>query len=170
VTTGTLSLYELAEEATALDALTAMDEGEWSDEADALFNELAAKLVLKADAFGAYVRNCEAEADAIKTEETRLAARRKALETKATNLKKYALTALQRMDRDTVTGTVFTLKVQRNAPSVVVGVPAESLPTRFQRVVPETITADKTAISAALKAGDAVEGCELVSTYSLRVK
>jgi hypothetical protein len=43
-----LSLYDLAEEAVALDDLTAMDDGEWTPEADALATELMDKLVAKA--------------------------------------------------------------------------------------------------------------------------
>jgi len=168
--TDTLTLYELAEEATALDALTAMDDGEWTDEADALFDELAAKLVMKADSFGGYVKNTEAMIDAIKTEELRLTARRKALENKIASLKRYAMGALQRMDRDTVDGTIFTLKVQRNAPSVTVLVVADQLPPEYQRVVPATVTPDKTAIGQALKAGVEIDGCELTTTYSLRIK
>ena len=74
-----MHLYELAEEAVALEELCAMDQGEWTDEHETLAQDLSAKLVAKADAFGGYLKSLEGRAATIKEEETRLAARRKAL-------------------------------------------------------------------------------------------
>jgi len=166
----TLTLYELAEERVALDALIAMDEGEWTDEAANLADELAGKLALKADAFGGFVREMEANASAIKEEETRLASRRKSIEGKRDWLMRRALFALQTMGRNRVEGSLFTLAVQNNPPSVQVDVLPGALPAAFVRIIPQTLEADKSAIKAALKAGEIIDGCSLVQAQSLRIK
>lgn len=53
--------------------------------------------------------------------------------------------------------------------AVVVDVAAELLPEKFQRVK-TTCDADKTAIKAALKSGEIVEGARLEKRHSLQVK
>ena len=166
----TLTLYELGEEQAALDALVSMDEGEWTADHEALEQELTAALVLKADKFGAYVQSLTATVDAIKTEQDRLAARRKTMENTVARLKRYALMALQTMDRDKVSGTLYTIGVQRNPPTVQVDVPADALDDEFVRIVPESRDINKFAIGVALKAGQSIPGCFLTSTYSLRIR
>ena len=166
----TLTLYELGEEQAALDALVAMDDGEWTDEHEALAGELAAQLVLKADAFGAYVAGLTATADAIRAEQDRLAVRRKSIETSVARLKRYGLIALQAAGRDKVAGTLFSLGVQQNPPSVRVDVAPDELEDQYVRVIPEAREPNKAAIGAALKQGQSIYGCYLTSTYSLRIR
>ncbi len=165
-----LTLYELADEALALDALFAMDEGEVTPESEALAVELTGKLAQKADHFGGFVRSLEAHAAACKAEEERLRERRKALENKAQWLKRVGLESLQHMQRLRVEGELFTLAVQNNPPSVVVSVLADALPAAFVRIIPEVREPDKTAIARALKAGEVIDGCALVQTQSLRIR
>jgi hypothetical protein len=165
-----LTLYELSEEQAALDALVAMDQGEWTDAHEALAGELAAHMVLKADAFGAYVAGLTATVDAIRAEQDRLAVRRKALEASVARLKRYGLIALQAAGRDKIVGTLFTLGVQQNPPSVQVEVAAEALDDQYVRVIPESREINKAAIGAALKQGQTIAGCSLTSTYSLRIR
>jgi hypothetical protein len=166
----TLTLYELAEERIALDDILAMDEGEVTPEAEALADELVGRMALKADAFGGFVRELEASAAAIREEETRLAARRKSVEGKVTWLKAKALFALQAMDRPRVEGSLFTLAIQNNPPSVRVDVLPANLPAAFVRTVPATLEVDRVALGKALKAGEAIVGCALVQTQSLRIR
>lgn len=165
-----LTLYELAEEQAALDDLVAMDHAEWTDDTEALASELIAQFVLKVDAFGAYVAGITATVDAIKAEQERLAARRKALETSVARLKRYGLVALQAAGRDKIAGTLFTLGVQQNPPSVQVEVTADALEDQYVRVIPESREINKAAIGAALKQGQTIAGCSLTSTYSLRIR
>jgi hypothetical protein len=167
--TPTLSLYDLAEEAVALDGLTAMDEGEWTPEAEALAIELTAKLVAKADTFGAYMQTLSAQDVSINDEITRLAARRKAILNKSARLKRYALMAMQTMDQTKIEGKLFTLTVQQTPPSVEV-VDDSALPAEYVRIVPESKAPDKVAIAKALKAGVEVPGCFLTTTQTLRIR
>lgn len=166
----TLTLRELSEEALALDDLLAMDDGEFTPEAEALAVGLAEQLAAKADGFGAYLRELEAQDDALAAEAARIAARKKAIAGRAARLKVYGLMALQRMERPKVAGTLFTLAVQNNPPSVQVSVGVEALPEQFVRVIPEQREADKVALKEALKRGEVIEGVALVVTQSLRVR
>lgn len=164
-----LSLRDLAEERLALDDLLAMDEGEETPEAEALAMELAAQMVRKADAFGSYVREREATAAAIADEINRLTVRRKAITHATERLMRYAQMALEVMDRPRIEGTLFTLAIQKNPPSVMID-PDAVLPPEYVRVVPESRAPDKKAIGDALKRGDEVPGCRLESTTTLRIK
>lgn len=165
-----MHLYELADEAVALDALCAMDEGEWTDEHEQLAQELAGKLAAKADAFGGYLKTLEARASAIKGEEVRLATRRKAVENHVQRLKTYALIALEHMGKQKVEGTLFTLTMAKNPPSVKVHVAASDLSDEYVRVIPESREPDKQKLLTALKAGHEIAGVELVQGTSLRVR
>jgi len=165
-----LHLYDLAEEAVALDDLLAMDDGEWTDEAEALATELAGKLATKADAFGGYLRGLEAQDEALAAEIARLTARRRAVIARTAKLKQYGLLALQRMERPKVAGDLFTLAVQNNPPAVTLTVGADALPPQYVRVIPEQREPDKTAIRDALKRGETIDGATLTTTQSLRVR
>lgn len=165
-----LHLYDLAEEAVALDDLLAMDDGEWTDEAEALATELAGKLATKADAFGGYLRGLEAQDETLAAEIARLTARRRAVITRTAKLKQYGLLALQRMERPKVAGDLFTLAVQNNPPAVTLTVGADALPPQYVRIIPEQREPDKTAIRDALKRGETIDGATLTTTQSLRVR
>jgi hypothetical protein len=165
-----MHLYDLAEEAVALDDLLAMDEGEWTAEAEALANELAGKLATKADAFGGYLRGLEAQDETLAAEIARLTARRRAVVARTAKLKQYGLLALQRMERPKVAGDLFTLAVQNNPPSVSLTVGVDALPAQYVRTIPEQREPDKTAIRDALKRGEIIDGAALVTTQSLRIR
>ncbi|MBY0490665.1 MAG: siphovirus Gp157 family protein [Gemmatimonadaceae bacterium] len=166
-----LSLYDLCDEARALDDLVGMDDGEWSAEHEALHTPLMEALVAKADGFGSYVRDLEQRVEVIKIEEERLAARRKRLESRVKWMKEYAVTALLLADRKKLEGTLFTLAVQKNPDSVAVSVLPDALPPEYVRVIPEVREPDKKGLLSALEAGVAIPGVELAPpTYHLRIR
>jgi hypothetical protein len=166
-----LTLYDLSEEARALDDLSAMDDGEWTPEAEALATQLMDALVAKADAFGAYVRDLELREEVLANEIQRLTARKKRTTTRLAWMKAYAASCLQRMDRPRIEGTRFTLAIQKNPPSVLVNVLPDALPEQFVRVIPEQREPDKKALLEAVKNGAEIDGVELAPvTYHLRVR
>lgn len=165
-----LSLYDLAEETLALDALLGMDAGECTPESDALAQELATAMAKKADAFGVYVRTLDTAAATITDEVDRLTQRKRAITNKVERLKRYGLMALTAMDRPRVEGALFTLSVQANQPKVEVATTVDALPAEYVRIIPESREPDKVAIGKALKAGVAIEGCSLTVTSSLRIR
>jgi hypothetical protein len=166
-----LTLYDLCEEASALDALVGMDDGEWTEEAEALHTPLMQALVEKADGFGGYVRDLEQRAAVIQQEEERLAARRKRIEARIQWMKSYAVASLTAANRTKLEGTLFTLSLQKNPPSVHVTVLPDALPAEFVRVIPERREPDKKALLDALKAGATIPGAELSpTTHHLRIR
>lgn len=165
-----LTLYDLADEALALDDLAAMDDGEWTPEHEALATTLIEQLVQKADAFGGYVKELESREEAIAAEITRLQARKKAVTNRLQWLKSYGCAVLQRMGRPRIEGAAFTLAVQSNPPKVEVSVLPDALPSEFVRVVPELREPDRAALAKALKAGAVIPGVTLVTTQSLRIR
>lgn len=170
--TETLTLQDLADEAIALDAIIGMDEGEYSEDTEALERDLAEKLATKGDAYGDFMRDRETKIGALKAEEQRLAARRRTLENQVARVKLYAAHALQRMNRTKVEGERWTLSLAKNPPRVVLAddVLPELLPPGFQRVIPAKVEADVNAIKDALKLGDSLDFARLETTYSVRVR
>jgi hypothetical protein len=168
----TLTMQELADEAAALDAIIAMDEGDYTEDTEALEQELAAKLATKGDGYGDWLRDRETRAAALKAEEQRLAARRKTLENQVERVKRYAAHALERMGRTKIEGERWTLSLAKNPPRVVLDdsvVPA-LLPPGFQRLIPAKVEVDMVAVKEALKLGDSLEWARLETTYSVRVR
>jgi hypothetical protein len=165
-----LSLYELSEEALALDDLAAMDDGEWLPELEELATGLIEKLVEKADAFGGYVRDLEAREEILDAEIKRLSDRKKRVATRITWMKSYGCTVLQRMGRPRIEGTRFTLALQNNPPRVDVTVLPDALPPEYVRVIPEQREPDKKALLQALKGGADIPGVSMTQTQSLRIR
>ena len=114
-----------------------------------------------------YIKNLKAEADAIKTEIDNLKARHDAAKNKAERLTAYI--------KDLLAGEKFqTAKVAisyRSTASVEINPDvffARAANGKYFRVKdPE---ADKKAIAAAIKAGETIEGAELVSKTSMTIK
>lgn len=167
---GTLTLRDLADEARALDELVWMDEGDWTDATQALYEEHAGKLADKADGFGTYVAGLVAHAEAVKAEMDRLSATHKRLAGHADALKRYALAQMERMGKTEVPGELYTLKIQKNPPSVAVTVLLGALPPEFVRVIPEQREADKKALLAALKGGATIDGVTLTQSTRLVIR
>lgn len=167
----TLTLYDLCEEAQALDALVGMDDSEWTPEHEQLHTPLMEALVQKADGFGAYLKDLETRAEVLRIEEERLAARRRRVEARVKWMKQYAVSALLSANRPKLEGTLFTLAVQKNPDSVEVSVLPDALPEQFVRVIPETREPDKKALLSALKAGETITGAAIAApTYHLRIR
>lgn len=111
-----------------------------------------------------YIKNLLSDADAIKAEKDKLADREKRCRSKADSLKRYLADNLQ--------GAAFsTAKCEisfRKSESVVVE-DVNRIPAELLRVK-TTYEPDKTAIKAAIKAGQEINGCTLVENLNLQLK
>lgn len=87
------------------------DTGEVDGDALAAYAEYQGAATEKLEATACYVRELEAEAEAIKAEEDRLAKRRKALESKSARLKAYMMPALEAMGGK-VKGVMASVRIQ----------------------------------------------------------
>lgn len=131
--------------------------------------ELETEIQAKALNIAIIIRGLEADADIIKTEERRLADRRRALENKAGWLKAYAKEQMELAGIDKVKSPTLTVAIQNNPPAVQI-TDMEAIPARFQTIIPASYTIDKKAVGDALKAGEAIPGAELTQGRSLRIR
>lgn len=139
------------------------DTGEVDGDALAAYAEYQGAAIEKLEATACYVRELEAEAEAIKAEEDRLAKRRKALEGKAARLKTYLMPALEAVGGK-VKGVMASLRISRTQAVKVLDL--EALPEAFRRIK-TTIDPDKTAIKKALKSGEDIPGAVLEERQSV---
>ena len=143
-----------------------LDEQTVSDTLDGLSGELE----VKATNVAMFVRNLESLADQIKQAEAAMAARRKAIETRADNISKYLLDNMIRTGITKIESPYFKISVKSNPPSVVVD-DAALIPSKYLRQAPPPPPApDKKEIKAALEFGEKVPGCHLTNTQRVEIK
>lgn len=123
----------------------------------------------KADAYACIIIQLTADADAVKKEADRLAARRKALQANADRVKKNLEAAMIAVDRKKFKTTLFSFGIQKNPPRVVMDTDdITELPPEYV-TVPEPV-ANTAAIRDALKAGVELDFAHLEQGESLRIR
>jgi uncharacterized protein YlxW (UPF0749 family) len=153
LTSNYLSVMEMAEE---------MDTDTLNDTLESIEEEIHDK----AENIAKLVKNLNADVDALKTEEKRLADRRKSLENKVIHLKEYLQNQLEVAGLDKVKRPTLTVSIQNNPPSVKVI--DEKLLSDF--MIPQDPKLDKKAILTALKEGQEVNGAELFQSRGVRIR
>ncbi len=121
----------------------------------------------KVENIALFAKNLEAEAAAIKAEEEKLKARRTVLEHKAKSLRTWLARILDGAKFATARVAVSWRKSV--AAELAPGMDPAQLPIQYQRVK-VTVEPDKTALAKALKAGETIEGVELVERNNLQIK
>jgi len=113
------------------------------------------------------IRNAEAKIEAIKTEKLKLTEMQNACDEKIEWLKKLAIRALQESNQSKTEAGIFTLALRK---STVCCVYEDTMhDERFIKT--EVITKiDKMGIKDALKAGEVIEGAELIENVGLNIK
>lgn len=118
----------------------------------------------KLEGIACWIKNLQSDALAYKAEKDAFAARQKAAENKVESLKKYLADALQGQKFSTAKCAVSFRKSETVEVEDVKLVPAELLRVKT------TIEPDKTAIKAAIKAGQEISGCKLVESINTQIK
>lgn len=121
----------------------------------------------KAESIAKLIKSIDADIEAIQAEEKRLYDRRKALENRRNSIKEYLETQLISAGIDKVKGTLFTISIQNNPPSVNIQDDA-TVPEKYY--IPQPPKLDKRALIEDLKAGAQYEGIELVQTKGVRIR
>ena len=121
----------------------------------------------KLEAVALYIKSLEAEAEAMKAELKKLADRREAKERKAERLRAYISNSMQALG-DTKLETAKVALSFRKSESVDVYDPV-LLPEEYIKTK-VTTAPDKTAIKAAIKAGQEVAGATLEVKQNLQIK
>lgn len=159
-----MKLYELTQNyVQLLEMAESMDEEMFRDTLQAIEEALEDKVENTAK----FIRCLEADIEAIKAEEKRLADRRKSLENKVANTKAFLQEQLEAAGLDKVKRPTITVTIQNNPPSVEIA--DESLiPPDFRIPQPDKI--DKKAILSALKEGLVIDGCTIKQTRGVRIR
>lgn len=153
------SLYKIREE---LLQVVDTDTGEITD--TARFDELQMEYEEKIENIALWIKNLKAESKAYKEEKDSFAEKQRRAENKAESLKRYLDSALKGQKFNT---TKVAISYRKSTSVDVLDV--EKLPEAYRKTV-TTVSADKTAISAALKAGELVDGATLVEKNNLSIK
>jgi len=152
------SLYAMTDEYR--EALRCMEADDIDDQviADTL-EALSGDIMDKGRNVAAFLQNLEVGADAIKSAEGRMAARRKVIENKVTRMKEYLRTSMEACDITEISCPEFVVKLGK--PSAVCQIDdAELLPDDC--VTTKTTTApDKRGILRRLKDGEDIKGASL---------
>jgi chromosome segregation ATPase len=182
----TTSLFALTSEATLLAAriddtaerLFSDDPADVAAATEALEQLITAEasnrqaLTAKADAWCWVIDNLRSQADARREHAKRLAEMADEAEHRAQALQDQLVAALSHVDPDATKWELLEHKITSRRSSAVEIDPdllPQDLPEQFQRVK-TTVSADKTALAAALKAGATVPGCTLTSRRSWSIK
>ena len=164
-----MRLYELtADYEKAFTEMVDAETGEINDQALALLDGLKDDIKEKGLAVAAYIRNHDADVDALKTEEQRLATRRKQLESRMEWLREYLLKNMVRCGISEIKSPYFTIKTKKCPPSVKVLNDAD-LPQQYIRVK-EQISVDKSKIKQDICSGIPVPGAMMEQNTTIVIK
>lgn len=156
-----------AEIATMLDVADDDLTPEQREAMDEYLNELASQEADKVDAFAAFVREQTNRAEYLKAEGQRIVNRARSIESRIDSLKAHYLYIMKVNGLSRVAGATYTLTTRKSSR---VDVPDVSALPEVYRVTKTEVSADKKAIAAALKAGEAVPGASLVEGVSLQIR
>ena len=129
-------------------------------------NSIDDEIDTKAENIAKVIKSIESDIAGLKGEEKRLADRRKSLEGRIDNLKEYVEGSMRAVGKEKIRGKVFTLGIQRNAPSVDV-IDEDVIPEQYFITKKELSKKD---VLVALKKGEEVPGAAIKQTESLRIR
>ncbi|WP_409068893.1 siphovirus Gp157 family protein [Clostridium caseinilyticum] len=129
-------------------------------------DNIGEEINIKLENVAKVIKSIEVDAKGLKEEEKRLADRRKTLENRIVNLKEYAENSMRVTGVTKIKGKVFTLGIQKNAPSVEI-TEEESIPEEYFAIEKKLVKKD---ILAALKEGKEIPGAAIKQTESLRIR
>ena len=153
------SLYEI--DAKILEVID-LDTGEITDWQ--AFDQLQMERDEKIENIALYVKSLKAEALAYKNEKDAFAEKQKRAENKAESLTKYLDSVLNGKKFKSVRAEVS----YRKSTSVLVD--ETKLSAKWMREVPATHVVDKVEITKAIKAGENIEGAELIEKQNIQIK
>ncbi len=121
----------------------------------------------KAESVAKFIRNCESDAEAIRAEEIRLAAKRQSLLKKAENLTGYIEAMMLMTGQKELKAGIFDMKFVKNPPQIIV-LDESAIPREYFITAEPTLS--KQALRDAVKAGAVIPGIEIKQQERLRIK
>ena len=161
-----MNLYELTENYRNLQDLLENPEID-QDLIEKALDEVEEQLEEKAENIAKLIKTLESEVTGFKTEEKRLADRRKSLENRIAALKRYIDASMKATGKKRFKGQLFSFNIQKNPPSVNI---TDSTLIPKEYYIQQEPVLDKKTVLAELKNGVIVPGAELLQTESLRIR
>lgn len=124
----------------------------------------------KADGYAMVIAEAKSKIIALKSEEARITARRRALENNSARLMSHLQECMERTGKTKFKTALWSFGIQNNAPSVVMDEPyIENIPEVY--LIQQEPKLNKTKIKEDLKAGKNLEGiAHLEQSMSLRIR
>lgn len=158
-----MKLYELTSSFHQIQKMIESGEEDLTDTLESIDLAIEDKL----ENIGKVIRNLEAETQAFKDEEKRLANKRKSIENNIKNLKLYVEHQLINTGKKQVKAGLFTFAIQKNPPSVQIN-DENVIPKKY--FVQSEPRIDKSALRKQLANGDLIPGVQLIQKEGLRIK
>lgn len=166
------SLYELSGDYVKFSELMEMEElePEMQEALEEALDNLGEDIEIKLENYAKIIRNFESDIEGLKTEEARLASKRKTKENAIKNMKERMTLAMQQTGKLDIKTPLFSFKVQKNTPSVVLDVHSVlDIPEKYR--IPQEPKIDKKLLKADIDAGADLDGIAHVErSESLRIR
>lgn len=136
-----------------------------------LLDQYTQEAVAKRDSLAWFLTMKRAEEEAIRVKVAELQLQLEQREKARERMEDYFLHRLLSLNLTKVIGNVYEIVVKRNPPSLKIDEP-DKIPDKFMvHPPPPAPYPDKAAIKRAIKAGEPIEGCEMITDrYRLEVK
>lgn len=156
-----MQLYELTEIYLNLKDMD-IEEGDLNSALENIDDEIETK----ADNIAKVLRDFDGDIEALKSEEERLAKKRKAIENRQKQLKGYLQNAMLVLDKRKFKTDLFSFNIQKNAPSLKI-LDESKIPEDYYKIEKKL---NKNDLKEAVKNGLFEDAAELVQTESLRIR
>lgn len=156
-----MQLYELTEMYLNLKDMD-IEEGDLN----AALENIDDEIETKADNIAKVLRDFDGDIEALKSEEERLAKKRKAIENRQKQLKEYLQNTMLVLDKRKFKTDLFSFNIQRNAPSLKI-LDESKIPEDYYKIEKKL---NKNDLKEAVKNGLFEDAAELVQTESLRIR
>lgn len=163
-----ISLYEIAGEYQLLFQQLAEQEDRDEQVVRDTLAHLQDQIEVKAINVAAYIKNLEAEAQAIKTAQDNLAQRQKRVNNRIAQLKSYLRDNLKRCGINKVHHPLFSISLVKTPPKLAIN-DVEQIPADYG-CLQQTWILEEQKIKQALKNGTPVPGCELIQHETIRIR
>ena len=157
-------LYELSTGYKNIEYL--LENGEDNEELQAVLDSLGEEIEDKAENIAKLIKNYESDIEAFKTEEKRIAERRRTLENNVKRLKEYLFNNMKLTGKTKFNKGTFSFNIAKNPASVEIT--NVDIISSDYKVLTEVL--DKKAILQDLKNGKDIQGAILKQGESLRIK
>ena len=155
------SLYQLNNAYAHLQQMIEDGQEGLEDTLDSITDAVEEKL----EAYAMVIKNIESDVEGIKSEEKRLAERRKVMENGVVRMKQAIAETLQNSGQDKVKTEKFTFSFRKSSKVEVSNI--DSLPQQYVKV---ERTISRSELAKALKAGEQIEGAQLVENQSISIR